>query len=63
MAVVPVTMGWNDVGTWEALHDLFPKDERGNVFVGRTLDRGRQRILCSMRKTAWWPPLAWHGPS
>ena len=29
VAVVPVEMGWNDVGTWEALHELFPQDERG----------------------------------
>ena len=27
VAVVPVEMGWNDVGTWEALHELFPRDE------------------------------------
>jgi mannose-1-phosphate guanylyltransferase/mannose-6-phosphate isomerase len=45
VAVVPVTMGWNDVGTWEALHDLFPRDERGNVFLGRTLDRGSRDSL------------------
>jgi mannose-1-phosphate guanylyltransferase/mannose-6-phosphate isomerase len=45
VAVVPVAMGWNDVGTWEALHDLCPKDERGNVFLGRTLDRGSRDSL------------------
>jgi mannose-1-phosphate guanylyltransferase/mannose-6-phosphate isomerase len=45
VAVVPVTMGWNDVGTWDALHDLFPQDERGNVFLGRTLDRGSRDSL------------------
>jgi len=45
VAVVPVTMGWNDVGTWEALYDLFPRDERGNVFLGRTLDRGSRDCL------------------
>ncbi len=39
VAVVPVEMGWNDVGTWGALQDIFPKDERGNVILGRTLDR------------------------
>lgn len=40
VAVVPVEMGWNDVGTWGALQDIFPKDERGNVILGRALDRG-----------------------
>jgi mannose-1-phosphate guanylyltransferase/mannose-6-phosphate isomerase len=40
VAVVPVEMGWNDVGTWEALHELFPPDARGNVVLGRVLDQG-----------------------
>jgi mannose-1-phosphate guanylyltransferase/mannose-6-phosphate isomerase len=38
VAVVPVDLGWNDVGTWSALHDLVPADDRGNVIVGRALD-------------------------
>ncbi|MDI6853497.1 MAG: mannose-1-phosphate guanylyltransferase/mannose-6-phosphate isomerase [Deltaproteobacteria bacterium] len=38
VAVVPVDMGWSDVGTWAALYDLFPKDERGNILMGRALD-------------------------
>lgn len=45
VAVVPVEMGWNDVGTWEALHELFPRDEQDNVFLGRTLDRGSRECL------------------
>jgi mannose-1-phosphate guanylyltransferase / mannose-6-phosphate isomerase len=40
VAVVPVEMGWNDVGTWGALQDIFPNNEQGNVILGRTLDRG-----------------------
>jgi len=39
VVVVPVEMGWNDVGSWEALHELFPRDERGNVREGRVLDQ------------------------
>ena len=50
MAVVPVEMGWNDVGTWEALHDIFPQDDRGNVFLGRTLDRGSLDCLVYAQK-------------
>jgi mannose-1-phosphate guanylyltransferase/mannose-6-phosphate isomerase len=30
-AVVPVSMGWSDVGSWEALWELSPKDPDGNV--------------------------------
>jgi len=40
VAVVPLEVGWNDVGTWEALYELFPHEERGNVVLGRVLDQG-----------------------
>ncbi|MCK9375624.1 MAG: mannose-1-phosphate guanylyltransferase/mannose-6-phosphate isomerase [Syntrophobacterales bacterium] len=45
VVVVPVEMGWNDVGTWEALHDLFPRDGRGNVKEGRVLDQHSQECI------------------
>jgi mannose-1-phosphate guanylyltransferase/mannose-6-phosphate isomerase len=45
VVVVPVEMGWNDVGTWEALYELFPRDERGNVREGRVLDQGSQECI------------------
>ncbi len=34
VAVVPVEMGWSDVGSWDALHALGLNDERGNVTHG-----------------------------
>jgi mannose-1-phosphate guanylyltransferase/mannose-6-phosphate isomerase len=40
VAVVPVEMGWSDVGTWGALPDIFPPDQQGNVILGRSLDLG-----------------------
>jgi mannose-1-phosphate guanylyltransferase/mannose-6-phosphate isomerase len=33
-AVVPVDMGWNDVGSWSALWETNAKDSQGNVLVG-----------------------------
>jgi mannose-1-phosphate guanylyltransferase/mannose-1-phosphate guanylyltransferase/mannose-6-phosphate isomerase len=33
-AVVPVDMGWTDVGGWSALWDIGAKDSAGNVAVG-----------------------------
>jgi len=33
-AIVPVTMGWNDVGSWDALWEVSNQDEFGNVAVG-----------------------------
>lgn len=45
VVVVPLEMGWNDVGSWEALHELFPQDERGNVSEGRVLDQNSQKCI------------------
>ena len=33
-AVVPVTMGWSDVGSWNGLWELLPKDANGNARQG-----------------------------
>ncbi len=33
--VIPaMNLGWHDVGSWDALFDVFPADEKGNVFQG-----------------------------
>jgi mannose-1-phosphate guanylyltransferase len=34
VAVVPVSMGWSDLGSWDALHDIGAKDEAGNATAG-----------------------------
>ena len=35
VVVIPAEgLGWNDVGSWEALFDIFPADERGNIALG-----------------------------
>ncbi len=34
VACVPVSMGWSDVGSWDALHALGAKDEGGNALSG-----------------------------
>ena len=39
--VVPVAMGWSDVGSWSSLHALTPSDERANV-----LDRHSRVVDC-----------------
>jgi mannose-1-phosphate guanylyltransferase/mannose-6-phosphate isomerase len=36
-AIVPVDMGWNDVGSWTALWDIGTRDGAGNVTVGDVL--------------------------
>jgi len=35
--MVPLDAGWNDVGSWAALHEVLPADERGNVIRGDVL--------------------------
>lgn len=37
IAVVPVEMGWSDIGCWEALHQLGDKDAAGNVLAGNVV--------------------------
>lgn len=37
VAVVPVDMGWSDIGNWDALHALVDGDQDGNVVRGDTV--------------------------
>jgi len=36
-AVVPVGMGWSDLGSWDALWEMGAKDERGNSLCGNVV--------------------------
>ena len=36
-AVVPVSMGWSDLGSWDALWEMGEKDERGNALSGNVV--------------------------
>ena len=35
--VLPLQAGWNDVGAWDALHGVLPRDAQGNATVGDAL--------------------------
>ena len=37
VATIPVDMGWSDVGSWDALYALAPKDGAGNALRGEVL--------------------------
>jgi mannose-1-phosphate guanylyltransferase/mannose-1-phosphate guanylyltransferase/mannose-6-phosphate isomerase len=37
VAVVPVSMGWSDIGSWDALHEMGEKDVFGNIVAGNAL--------------------------
>ena len=34
VAVIPVNIGWNDVGSWATLLDILPADVEGNILTG-----------------------------
>ncbi len=57
VAVIPIDIGWSDVGSWASLLDILPRDERGNVTVHAehvTLDgrnvlvHGRGRLVATI---------------
>ena len=37
VAVAPVNMGWSDVGSWDALHELADKDDANNAHHGEVV--------------------------
>ncbi len=45
VAVAPVSMGWSDVGSWDALHDIGDKDVDGNVTSGTVSVHGVDDLL------------------
>jgi mannose-1-phosphate guanylyltransferase / mannose-6-phosphate isomerase len=46
-AVVPLAAGWNDVGSWSALHDVVAKDADGNAALGDILLRACRNTYVS----------------
>ena len=45
IAVVPVNMGWSDLGSWEAIYQQRDKDAAGNVIEGDVLTVNSQNNL------------------
>ncbi len=37
VTVVPAAIEWNDLGSWEAYHQVSPRDEDGNYYRGKVL--------------------------
>ena len=38
MVTIPLNTGWKDIGSWNAIYDISPKDKNGNCFTGNTID-------------------------
>ena len=39
IAMVELESDWKDLGSWQSIYEVSPKDDRGNVFVGHVLDK------------------------
>ena len=52
-AVVPIDVGWNDLGSFDAFFDVFPKDEQNNIAgPGRILMDARNNLILSESEKA-----------
>lgn len=45
VAVVQMQVGWNDLGSWESIYDVSPKDDSGNVKRGNVILEDSQNCL------------------
>lgn len=43
--MVPLDAGWNDLGAWDAVWNVLPKDKEGNAHVGDVLTTDSQNTL------------------
>ena len=56
VVVIPVEIGWTDVGSWASLAELLPPDQDGNIFIGpykeidthNTLVFGGKRLVATI---------------
>jgi mannose-1-phosphate guanylyltransferase/mannose-6-phosphate isomerase len=51
LKMVPLDAGWSDLGAWDAVWNVLPKDERGNVHQGDVLstDSGNTLVRATSR--------------
>ena len=45
VAMLPVDIGWHDVGSWSAVYDVLPHDKSNNVVVGQHISPDTQNSL------------------
>ncbi|MBU1425690.1 MAG: mannose-1-phosphate guanylyltransferase/mannose-6-phosphate isomerase [Gammaproteobacteria bacterium] len=50
VSLIPCDIGWNDVGSWQAVHEISPKDENGNALQGNVIAVGCSNTLIRAEK-------------
>lgn len=45
IALVKLESDWNDLGSWQSIYDVSPKDTNNNVFIGHVLDEGSKNTF------------------
>jgi len=50
VALIPCDIGWNDVGSWEAVHEISAKDGDGNALQGNVIALGCKNSLIRAEK-------------
>jgi len=50
VSLIPCDIGWNDVGSWQAVHEISAKDEDGNALQGNVISLGCKNSLIRAEK-------------
>jgi mannose-1-phosphate guanylyltransferase/mannose-6-phosphate isomerase len=50
VSLIPCDIGWNDVGSWQAVHEISAKDEDGNALQGNVISIGCKNSLIRAEK-------------
>lgn len=50
VSLIPCDIGWNDVGSWQAVHEISPKDDNGNAMQGNVIAVGCKNSLIRAEK-------------
>lgn len=56
VVIIPLNVNWNDIGSWDAIHDVLEKDNQGNAMIGdcipiectNTLMLGQNRLIAGI---------------
>lgn len=50
VSLIPCDIGWNDVGSWQAVHEISKKDKQGNALQGNVIAMGCSNSLIRSEK-------------